>query len=717
MAPMHGHSSAVLPTLCLLACVQQVQAVDAPAPVAPPPAVQGPAASPAPVNGTMASETLTIVGDRSPAFNQTSSTMGTSTYDLGLDQILGQSQGADASFNEVLLRMPGVAQDSFGQVHLRGEHANLQYRIDGILLPDAITAFGQEIDTRFAHDVTLITGALPAQYGLRTAGVVDITTKSGASDGGGELSIYGGSADTIHTSASYGASKGAWDVYTTVSALHDDLGIENPTSSHTALHDDTAQYHGFIYATYHIDQASRLSLIASGANATFQIPDNPGQTPSFTVAGGATPDSATVDENQLERNAFAILAYQTAIGPGQIQIAPFIHDSQLVFSPDPSQDLAFTGVAGWLDQRALTSGIQIDASLPATPAHTVRAGASYLSTRATADTSTEVFPVDALGQQTSTTPMTIADASSKVGTMSSLYCQDEWRIVKPWTVNYGLRVDNVDAYVNQSQVSPRISTTLALTGTTTIHGGYARYFTPPPLESVSQEAVASFIGTSNQAATTLNDPVSSERANDFDAGISQRVGDHLQIGLDGYYKQATNQLDEGQFGSAVIFTPFNYRDGRILGTELTATYQDHGLTGYANVALSKAQGRDIDSAEFLFTSQELAYAQNHWIYLDHDQRYTVSIGLSYQFASQTQVSIDGIGGTGLRDGFDNTDHLPAYATANLGVAQTWRTLTVRLDVVNIFDRVYQIRDGSGIGVAAPQYAPRRSVFAGATWDF
>ena len=57
--------------------------------------------------------------------------------------------------------------------------------------------FGQALETRFAHSLSLITGALPAQYGFRHSAVVDITTKSGTTDPGGQITIYGGSRSTL----------------------------------------------------------------------------------------------------------------------------------------------------------------------------------------------------------------------------------------------------------------------------------------------------------------------------------------------------------------------------------------------------------------------------------------------------------------------------------------------------------------------------------------
>ena len=103
--------------------------------------------------------------------------LGATRYTVGPDRLDSQAQGESAPFNQTLLRFPGVAQDSFGQLHVRGEHANLQYRIDDVLLPESIPGFGQVLETRFADNISLITGALPAQFGFRNTGVIDIHTK------------------------------------------------------------------------------------------------------------------------------------------------------------------------------------------------------------------------------------------------------------------------------------------------------------------------------------------------------------------------------------------------------------------------------------------------------------------------------------------------------------------------------------------------------------
>ena len=136
--------------------------------------------------------------------------LGATTYTLDSDKIDSQSQGEFASFDQTFYRFPGVAQDELDKrLHVRGEEANLQYRINGLLLPDGLSGFGQELSTKFLDSVSLITGTLPAQYGNRTAGIVDIRTKSGQELHGGTVSVYGGDYHTAMPTIEYGGSSGS----------------------------------------------------------------------------------------------------------------------------------------------------------------------------------------------------------------------------------------------------------------------------------------------------------------------------------------------------------------------------------------------------------------------------------------------------------------------------------------------------------------------------
>src|SRR5690348_15049298 len=169
--------------------------------------------------------------------------LGASRYDFTPNVIDSVPQGSQASIGQVLLRAPGVAQDSFGQLHVRGDHGNLQYRLDGVQLPEGLLLFNNALATQYARKMSLITGALPAQYGFRTAGVVDIALKSGTTDPGAEATMTAGSRNWLQPAFSYGGRSGAIDYFATGQFLHNNNGIENPTASDAAIHDATDQWH------------------------------------------------------------------------------------------------------------------------------------------------------------------------------------------------------------------------------------------------------------------------------------------------------------------------------------------------------------------------------------------------------------------------------------------------------------------------------------------
>jgi hypothetical protein len=667
---------------------------------------------------------VVVIGQLNEARDQIVPYLGATKYSIGQQQIQTESQGANTPFNQVILRAPGVAQDSYGQLHVRDEHANLQFRINDVLIPEGISGFGQEIDTHLVNSVNLITGSLPAQFGFRTSGIIDIHTKDGIALSGADLSYYGGSHQTIFPSFQVGGSQGRLNYYALGSYKQDNLGIENPTGGYYAIHDFTQQYKGFADLSYLIDDSSRISLLVSGTYSDFQIPNNPGQTPVFNLAGASPKnyDSKFETENQHEQNHYAILAYQKSFENVNFQLAAFTRYSGILFTPDQKGDLIFTGLAGRIDRSILSGGVQFDASWAVNDCNVLRGGFLVTVESARVATNNQVFPVNAAGTQTSDVPITIIDNQSKTGLYYGFYLQDEWKVFEPLTVNFGARLDVVDEYAHEYQISPRVNIVLQATKSTTLHAGYSRYFTPPPLELVQSTSINKFIGTSNQPAVLQSSAVAPERAHYFDAGMTEQFTRSFSMGVDGYYKIARDLIDEGQFGSALIFSPFNYEKGNQYGVELTANYTCGGFSAYANFGFERGTGRKINSGQFLFSPDELAFISNHWVFLDHDQRYTVSAGASYTYKNTT-VYADLLYGSGLRQGFANTDELPGYYPLNLGfthlfhLPEKYGSLEFRFDVTNVFDQSYQLRSGTGIGVFAPQFGPRRGFFGGIKWVF
>jgi len=694
-------------------------------PVSPP--MMAPAATTIPGVGPETSATLptvVVTSDLNQARNQIFSSIGADSYTINAQQIQSIPEGTNAPFQQVLLRMPSVVADSFGQEHVRGEHANLTYDINGVLLPEAINTFGQELDSRVIQSVTLIDGSLPAEYGLHTAGIIDVTTKSGSTMPYNEVSLYGGGYNTFEPSVQLGGVSGKFDYYFMGDYKHDDVGIENPTPSYRPTHDDTNQERGFLYLSYHIDDTSRVSLLANGSYQDFQLPNTPGVSPAFALASVPVANSILDNANQNEQDYYGVISYQKSADDLNLQASYFSRFGQIHFVPDIPNDLIFQGVASDVLNGTTTNGFQFDASYNLSKDHTLRFGGIAEYEAENLDTANSVFPVDSTGAQTSAVPFVITDESGNEALTTSVYVQDEWKLTDKLILNYGARFDDYDAnFDKENQFSPRVNLVWKADNLTTLHGGYSRYFVPPPPQNTPPATINKFVGTTNAPQVFTDTPPLVEHSDYFDVGVSRQLAKGWKVDGDAFYKFSRNLIDEGQFGTPVIFSPFNYSVGHVNGAEISSTYDQNGFSAFGNFAWVNTEATGVASQQYLFAADELAWIDSHNVKLDHESQYTASAGVSYSWRND-RVYVDMLYGSGLRSGFANLDIEPQYYPVNIGWEHVFRPggmdrgmVRLRVDVLNLFDESYQLRSGTGIGVSAPQYGLRRAIEMGLAYDF
>ena len=648
--------------------------------------------------------------------NRIAPSLGASVTEISRETIERLPQGGNASLNQVLLQVPGVVQEAQGDIHVRGDHRNLQYRINGVIIPEAISGFSQLFDARGLRSVSLITGALPAQFGYRTAGIVDIRLRSGAQDPGGSASLYGGSFGTFQPGLSYGGGIGPFEYYVTGSYLQNDRGFENPTGARTALHNSSQQVRGLVNLGYVLDDRTRIALIGGTNQSRYQIPNVPGQPAQFTAFGQSDFDSGNLRARQWQRATFGVLALQHARDTLDVQVSAFTRQTSVSYLPDLVGDLLGTGVAARTSRRNVSAGLQADASWRVAERHTLRAGlfASHDVTRSATDST--VLPLGANGDAFDA-PFTIQERRRIAGQLYGAYLQDEWRIADRLTLNFGARFDVMRQQIDASQLSPRANLVWTPTDTTTVSLGYARYFTPPPSELLFTPDLARYAGTSLAPEVSRAGFARPERAHYFNLGVRQRVGENLTFGAEVFHRDVRDMQDLGQFGSAYIFSPYNYRRGRVTGTELSASWRRNGLLLYGNLTISRSEGRGLVSNQYFWSAAELAQVESKFVRTDHDQLITGSAGIAYRVWEGANASATLVYGSGLRRGFANSESVTPAAVVNLGFSQEFEIqgggrFTARLDVLNVADRRYQLRDGTGIGVGAPQYGLRRGIFVG-----
>jgi hypothetical protein len=517
-----------------------------------------PAPAPATPAAPPVNQTAVTANTLNQGLNTIYAPMGTAPTTISHDTIQALPQGENATVEKILLQAPGVTQDSAasGSLHVRNEHANVQVRINGIMLPDGVTGFGTFLDTALIGNMTLITGALPAQFGLRTSGVLDIQTRNDAFNGG-TVGVYGGTRQTFTPSFEYGGQVGQTQYFPHRAVLREQY---RTGKSDAELGGDPRSHDAGARLRLCLDHSRSLhALHADGRRLLRRVSDS-------EHAGAYT-----------ELHGIRRVQFQFCIAEREPIRADVFHGC---------------GMAT-LDQRrrraiVLLQPLQHGAFHPRPDRrHRLQWRGLRRLSRIDEPWCDGRYRLQAQRGSHSAWWRPIRDASSLFGYTASLYLQDEWRLTDRLTLNIGLRFDEYWEYITEYQLSPRVSLTWKPFAGTTFHAGYARTFTPPEQVLAAPTNLALFQNTTQQPSVQLDSLVRAERADVYDVGVVQQVLPGLEASIDAYYKHATNLIDDGQFGQAFVLTAFNYAQGENFGVELSTKYKSGPFQAYGNIAVAR----------------------------------------------------------------------------------------------------------------------------------
>jgi hypothetical protein len=435
---------------------------------------------------------------------------GAAVYGVAAEDIERFPTGAQTPITDVLAQMPSVAIDQNQQIHIRNtEGPQFQYQINGFLVPLDINTnppFISMLNTLFVDRLDLRVGVLPARYGYATGGVIDVESKDGCRQPGGEFSIFGGQRGTISPSLEYAAREGALASYVSARETWSNTAFSSATPGPTPIHDWQKSEQALGFWTYSLNQDTRLSLLLAATVSDNELPNAPGLAPAYSLAGVASiPSSADIDSSLNFRDYLLMGSIKSAPSSGlDLQLGYTAHFISQQFNPDSVGELIYQGVASQASHEDRDNAIEGDLRY-ASGAHTIGAGFYVGAYKVQSTDNSLVFPAGSSGQQTSNMPVRVLTGSSA----------------------------------------------------TKLHAGFARYLQVPSFLGIALNTPSAFAGTTAAGPPGATLPLA-EDDYEYDAGGVVNATERLTLSVDSYYERTIRYLDTGQFGVVPIFAPFNY---------------------------------------------------------------------------------------------------------------------------------------------------------------
>ncbi|TKB74884.1 MAG: TonB-dependent receptor [Nitrospira sp.] len=666
------------------------------------------------------------------------------TYSVSRKDIETLPRGNNVELQDVLITIPGAVYGSLKQVHIRQDHANLQLRIDGVPIPDTVSStFSDVISPRAWERADIILGGMEAQYGNKTAAVLDITTKSGTKPGFGSAQMFGGSNNTINPSIEYGGTIGEkFRFYALNSHTATNRGIEPPTLGHSVFHGQSERNQTFIRGDYQLDNSNNFSFVFLNSVAKYQIPTSPDGQPNVFTTGLLQAQnplfspvaSQAIDENQKENNQYGHMVWRHDVNSKNFfSLSGYVRQTRATFRTDPFNVLAYTAnpaepfSAASQDRNAYSGGVRFDHTYIPNKEHVIKAG--FQVDRTQTWNKTRLFTFEDAGGLPIGNVLGLDADNRLIGYRQEFWIQDQWSPNDRWTFNLGVRADAVQYQRDEAQISPRVGVTYKADQANVFHAFYGRQFTPPNLEAISF-AKLNTAGTKAAPEDTTNNTVRAERAHYFEVGSYHALSRWATLQLTGYYKLANYLSDAGQFGTTPLLNYFAFERGWTRGINGALKLQlTDNVTARGNVAWGQCKGYGLQSGHTLLEAAEIADINSKGgVHCDHQQTLTSSAVVAYRFLERTTLTGQTLFASGLRTaeegGKTNSTHSPSYTIYNISLTHIiplpWdnQKLLLGFDVVNLLDQQYFINQGEGnIGLGVSHAGMPRSFFFRAQWFF
>ena len=638
------------------------------------------------------------------------------------DQRFKQDQyhGAPTNTTSQILQqsIAGAARAPTGEVHIRGQHAEYTYYVDGVPVPAGISGSLNELfEPSVVNEIDFITGGWDAEYGNKNAAVVNITTRIPAGGLHYNVNGFAGNYATYGQGVSASANSGKLGYFFSGSHQTTDMRrepviLDPGTNDFENFHNHGEDWYSFGKVQFTPSLNDVLNLDANLSQTRFQVP--------FDSTG-----NFQQDDNQRDVNSFLTLGWRhqsagpeyngggsaaNSSGVPELFVGLFYRHGSLDYTPgsidQPSFVIAPDPTAyNVSENRNFNSyGVKADYSIHPAREMEIKFGTLSSLTRGREDFNA----VDASGNAG---PSSNSDLK---GWDAGGYAQIAYSPIEQFEVRTGVRYDahNAPFAGTQSQVSPRVRLNFFPNSANTLYLYYGRLFIPTNVEDL--RAI-----TSDAQGGVAAEPTLPERDHFYEAGYVHRFPFGLVSKFAGYYKQSTPGIDDNTVENTAIVTSVNIAHAKITGIETVQEIRPPGpFSAYLNVALNHAYGYGAITGGFFPAEPPSGFFD-----LDHDQRLSVLGSTTYSL-KQGYLGLTGIYGSGLTNGVDPADCNCDYGTGlfdfnkgikvkpsfilngSAGVSFPFGRALVRPEfyIDNIFDKRYLLKGAffSGASVGRPR---------------
>jgi outer membrane receptor protein involved in Fe transport len=575
-----------------------------------------------------ATAAVTVTTDSSAILEQDRTSSDTDLNQTLLERPMGAAPSR--AIESMVSSAPGFVTDDNGRMHPRGSESQVQYVVDGVPITDNMSAiFSTSLDARTLRTVEVLTGGIPAEFGDKLAGVINVNTRSGLegpTQGG--LSLSGGSFSTGEIAADFATHTKKFGFLTNLSTTTSQRFLDSPTLDN--FHNFGRTGKGFFRLDYQFNQNNSLKGTFTFGGSNLQVPNRLEQ----EIAGQ--------DLRQRLRDNSQSITYQHIFSPNSVgQFSFFNRNShaQLRSNPPATPVVAFQdrtlknyGGLGSLSLARGSHNIKFGGQVTITPLNEDFIFYPTVHFDDIVDDAGNVFP-NPVNNFNAAHPFLFN--GQKTGRTLSAFVQDRFPLFKNFTLDAGIRYDNYKLLVGEQALSPRIGVAYYIPRTkTTLHASYNRLFQPPPAENLllasSQEAAAISPIAVIQGVTTVQ-PILPDKENSFEVGAQQLLSKYFRVSAALYQKRIKNFSDKDQFFETGVIFPIAISSGRVTGEELRIESTDiRGFHGSFSFANARAYGvTPINGGLFLGEDTQSLEVAGLKFANDHDQRNEAQFQLSY----------------------------------------------------------------------------------------